>query len=99
MKIAMTAPRQADVRAWPRPTATALYRLAGLLTAVGVPTLFWTFALVLATKGAGVAIGAPALTAFGLIVAAWSLVGAALAMGSRERSPITERSSARPDQM
>ncbi|TMJ75633.1 MAG: hypothetical protein E6G91_05690 [Alphaproteobacteria bacterium] len=56
--------------------------MAGLAIAIGVPTLFWTFAIALATKGAGVVIGAPALAAFGVIIAAWCLVGAALVMGA-----------------
>lgn len=83
MKLAMTAAPRIHQPAWPRPTAAALYRVAGLLIAVGVPTLFWTVALALATKGFGIAIGAPALAAFGLIVAAWCLVGASLVMGNR----------------
>jgi hypothetical protein len=65
-----------------RQTATALYRMAGLAIAIGVPTLFWTFALALATKGTGVVVGAPALAAFSVIIAAWCLVGAALVMGA-----------------
>jgi len=55
-----------------------------LLIAVGVPTLFWTIALVLAAKTFGVPVGAPALATCGLIVAAWCLVGASLVMGNRE---------------
>jgi hypothetical protein len=84
MKLTIEAAPRIHLPAWPRPTAAALYRVAGLLIAVGVPTLFWTFALALVTKGAGIAIGAPALATFGLIVAAWCLVGASLAMGNRE---------------
>jgi len=57
--------------------------MAGLAIAVGVPTLFWTFALALATKGTGTTIGIPALMGFGVIVAAWCFVGAALVMGDR----------------
>ena len=37
----------------------------------------------LVTKGAGIAIAPPTLAAFGLIVAAWCLLGASLVMGNR----------------
>lgn len=83
MKVAMTAAPQVHLTAWSCPAADAPYRVAGLLIAVGVPTLFWTLALVLVTKGVGVSIGAPALAAFGSIVAAWCLVGASLVMSNR----------------
>jgi hypothetical protein len=83
MKIAIATAPHFRLPAWPRHTGSALYRMAGLAIAIGVPTLFWTFALALATKGTGVVIGAPALAAFGLIIAAWCLVGAALVMGNR----------------
>ena len=79
-----TAAAQAHLPAWPRPTAAALYRMAGLLIAVGVPTLFWTFALVLATKGAGIAIGGAGAGGLRPVVAAWCLVGASLVMGNRD---------------
>jgi len=80
MKIAMPSAAQAYMQAWFRPTATTLFRLTGLLIAVSVPTGFWTFALMLATMGAGVAIEPPALAAFSLAVATWCLVVAALIM-------------------
>ena len=80
MKIAMPSAALAHMQAWPRPTTAMLFRLTGLLIAVSVPTGFWTFALMLATKGAGVAIEPPALAAFSFVVAAWCLVIAALVM-------------------
>ncbi len=83
MKVAIAAVPRLHLPAWPRQTAAALYRIAGLAIAIGVPTLFWTFALALATNGHGIAIGAPALMGFGVIIAAWSLVGASLVMGNR----------------
>ena len=92
MKLAMTAAPRTDLPAWPRPAAAVLYRLAGLLIAVGVPTLFWTAALMLAAKSFGVVIGAPALAICGLIVAVWCLLGAALVMGNRD----TDRHDPRP---
>ena len=78
MKTAIATVSHPRLPAWPRQTGAALYRMAGLAIAIGVPTLFWTFALALATT-----IGVPALMAFGVIVAAWCLVGAALVMGNR----------------
>ena len=83
MKIAIAAVFHLRLPAWPHQTGAALYRMAGLAIAVGVPTLFWTFALALATKGTGTTIGIPALMGFGVIVAAWCFVGAALVMGDR----------------
>ena len=80
------APRMISLPAWPRPTAAALYRIAGVLIAAGLPTLFWTIALVLAAKGMGVALGAPALAAFGLFVAVWCLAGAALVIGRSDNA-------------
>jgi hypothetical protein len=82
MKAAITALPHLHVSAWPRPTAAALYRMTGLAIAIGVPTLFWTLAFVLATKSAGFAVGAPAVAAFGLFIAAWCVVGASLVMGT-----------------
>ena len=83
MKIAIAAVSHLRLPARPHQTGAALYRMAGLAIAIGVPTLFWTFALALATKGTGTTIGVPALMGFGMIVAAWCLVGAALVMGNR----------------
>jgi hypothetical protein len=83
MKLAVTDAPMHHLPVWPRPTAAALYRLVGLTIAVGVPTLFWTLALMLMAKALGFAVGAPALAILGLIVVAWCLVGAALAMGKR----------------
>jgi hypothetical protein len=83
MKLAIEAAPQIHLPAWPRPTAAALYRVAGLLIAVGVPALSWTFALAMVTKGAGIAVGAPALATFGVVVAVWCLVVASLVMGNR----------------
>ena len=82
MKIAIADASHLRLPARPHQTGTALYRMAGLAIAIGVPTLFWTFALALATKGTGVVVGAPALAAFSVIIAAWCLVGAALVMGA-----------------
>jgi hypothetical protein len=83
MKTAIATVSHPRLPAWPRQTGAALYRMAGLAIAIGVPTLFWTFALALATNSLGTTIGVPALMAFGVIVAAWCLVGAALVMGNR----------------
>jgi hypothetical protein len=84
MKLAMTATPRVEFLTWRRPKSAVLYRAAGLMIAVSVPTLFWTIAILLATKALGVAIAAPALTAFGVIVATWCLVSAALVMSNRE---------------
>jgi hypothetical protein len=83
MKLAIAAAPRMHLPAWPRATAAALYRMGGLLVAVGVPALFWTLALMLVTKSAGIPIAPPTLAAFGLIVAAWCLLGASLVMGNR----------------
>ena len=83
MKLATAAAPRVHLPAWPRPTAAALYRVAGLLIAVGVPTLFWTFALALATKGVGITVERRLATC-SLIVAASCLVGASLVMSNRE---------------
>lgn len=83
MKIAIAAVPHFRLPAWPCQPAAALYKMAGLAIAIGVPTLFWTFVLALATKGTGVVIGAPALAAFGVTIAAWCLLGATLVMGNR----------------
>ena len=83
MKLAIADVSQLRLPARPRPTAAALYRMAGLAIAIGVPTLFWTLAVALATKATGVVVvAAPALAAFGVIIAAWCLAGAALVMGA-----------------
>jgi hypothetical protein len=63
-------------------TAARSYRLAGLLIAVGVPTLFWTFALTLVSHALGVVLGGAALISFTASVAGWSLIGSSLAMSS-----------------
>jgi len=55
-----------------------------LLIAVGVPTLFWTAALLLATNSLDLPIGGATLTCFGLVVAAVCLVGASAVMGASE---------------
>jgi hypothetical protein len=83
MKLATTAAPRA-LPAWPRPSADKLYKVAGLLLAVGVPTLFWTVALMLATKAFGITVGAPVLAICSLIVAGWCLVGASLVMSNRD---------------
>jgi hypothetical protein len=83
MKVAITAIPHLHPAAWPRPTAAALYRMAGLAIVIGVPTLFWTCALVLATQGAGIAIGAPMVAAFALFIAAGCVVVASLVMVDR----------------
>ena len=44
MKLAIAAAPRMHLPAWPRATAAALYRMVGLLVAVGVPALFWTLA-------------------------------------------------------
>ena len=83
MKVAITAVPNLDLPAWPGHAAVAAYRMAGLAIAVGVPTLFWTLACVLAAHGLGISIGAPALLGVGVSVAAWCLVTAPLVMGNR----------------
>ena len=83
MKLAIEAPRIRPPT-WTIPTPTALYRVAGLLITVCVPTLFWTLVLLLVTKGAGMDIGAAALAAFASSVAVLSMVGASMFMGSRD---------------
>ena len=83
MKVAIAAVPHLRLSVWPRQTAAALYRMAGLVIAIGVPTLFWTFVLAFATKGLGIAIGAPAVVGFGVIIAVWCLVGASLVMSNR----------------
>ena len=87
MKIAMPAAGAARLPIWPRLTAKMLYRLAGLLIAVCVPTTFWTFALVLTTKGTGVSLEPPALFSFSCVVAAWCLVVAMLVTDPKSRDP------------
>jgi hypothetical protein len=82
MKVAIAAVPHVHLPAWPRPTA-AIYSTIGLLIAVGVPTVFWTLALMFATNGAGIAVATPALAAFGLAVAAWCLLSASRVMGMR----------------
>jgi hypothetical protein len=82
MKIATTTAPQVHLPGWSPSTAARLYRIAGLLVAVGVPALFWICALVLLAKSIGIAIGAPVLAAVGIIIAAWCLVCTALVMGT-----------------
>jgi hypothetical protein len=82
MKLATTAAPRLLLPAWPRPTAAALYRLAGLAIAFAVPALFWMLAVMLAAKVMGFAVATPALWV-GLIVAAWCLAAAALVMDNR----------------
>ena len=83
MKLAIEAPRMRPPM-WTIPTPTALYRVAGLLVTVCVPTLFWTLVLLLVTNGAGIDIGATTLAAFASSVAVLSMVGASMFMGSRD---------------
>ena len=66
-----------------RELANTLYRLGGVVTAVSFSSAFWVLALVLATNAAGVMIGAPVLTAFGLAVAAFCLIGLTAIMADR----------------
>jgi hypothetical protein len=61
-------------------TAARSYRVAGLLIAVGVPTLFWTFALTLVSHALGVVLGGAAFIGFTASVAGWSLIGSSLVM-------------------
>ena len=91
MKLAIAAAPRMHLPAWSHPTVAALYRMAGLLIAAGVPALFWTLALMLVTKGTDIAIGVRSLAAFGMAVAAWCLVAAALVMGKRKVVPLTQR--------
>jgi hypothetical protein len=81
MKVAIAAAPRVHLLAWPRPAEAAIYRMVGLLIAVGAPTLFWTLALLFVTNSVGIAIGTPASAAFGLIVAAWCLASASRVMG------------------
>ena len=74
MKITITDARFSDE------TAARSYRLAGLLIAVGVPTLFWTSALALVSHAFGVVLGEAAFIGFTASVAGWSLIGSSLVM-------------------
>lgn len=95
MKFAMPSPAQVQLA--PRPgTVRKLFRLIGLSIAVGVPTAFWTLALMLMTKGAGVSLEPPALVSFSSAVAAWCLVVAILVTARKARHPGVLVSSAVP---
>ena len=59
------------------------FRAVGLLIAVVVPTAFWVLALQVVSRVAGFTISTPALTAFGLGIAACCFVGAAVVMHGR----------------
>jgi hypothetical protein len=87
MKTVMHAAPQTYMQPWPRPTATMLFRLTGLLVAISVPTAFWTLALMLTTSSAGVALEPPALVGFSCVVAAWCLVVSMLLMDPKCRNP------------
>jgi hypothetical protein len=66
-----------------RQATDAAYKAAGLLIAVGFPTLFWVTALSLLTKPLGISMSAAGLTGIGLVIAAICFVGSALVMGER----------------
>jgi hypothetical protein len=74
MKLNITDARFSDE------IAARSYRLAGLLIAIGVPTLFWTSALALVSHALGVVVAEAALIGFTASVAGWSLIGSSLAM-------------------
>jgi hypothetical protein len=59
------------------------FRVVGLLIAVVVPTAFWVLALQVVSKVGGFTTSAPALTTFGLVIAACCFVGAAVVMSGR----------------
>ena len=60
-------------------------KLAGLLTAVTVPTGFWTGAIWLGGKSLNIAIDAPELVALCFVVASLSLIVAAVTMSAHGR--------------
>ena len=75
-----------DLPARPQQSHATL-RLIGLLLAICVPTAFWVFVLQLGSKAAGIAIGAPIMTAFGLAVACCCFVVTAVVMRAGVSEP------------
>lgn len=67
----------------PRQATDAAYKAAGLLIAVGFPTLFWVTALSFLMKPLGISMSAAGLTGIGLAIAAICFVGAGVVMGER----------------
>jgi hypothetical protein len=83
MKVAFAIAPALRLPAFSRRAVARSWRLAGLLLAVGVPTLFWTFALSLLGKALGFEIGSGMLIAVGVAVGMLSLIGASLVMAVR----------------
>jgi hypothetical protein len=76
MKAAIDIAPWRDQLAPPRQRTDASYKAAGLLIAVGFPTLFWVTALGLLTKSFGIAMSVAGLASIGLVIAAIAFVGA-----------------------
>jgi hypothetical protein len=76
MKAAIEIAPWRDQLAKPRRSTDAWYKMAGLVVAVGIPTLFWVAALGLLTKSLGIAMSVAGLASIGLVIAAIAFVGA-----------------------
>jgi hypothetical protein len=83
MKAAIDIAPWRDRLAPPRQATEASYKAAGLLIAVGFPTLFWVTALSFLMKPLGISMSAAGLTGIGLVIAAICFVGSALIMSER----------------
>ena len=84
MKAAIELAPWRDQVARPRQRTAASYKVAGLVIAVGFPTLFWVTALGLLTKSLGISMSGAGLTGIGLVIAAICFVGSALVMAERQ---------------
>lgn len=83
MKVAFAIAPALRLPAFSQRAAARSWRLAGLLLAVGVPTLFWTFALSLLGHALGFEIRSGMLVAVGVAVGMLSLISASLVMAVR----------------
>jgi hypothetical protein len=82
MKVTITDARGEQLRCMSHDSPTRSYRLAGVLIAVGVPTLFWSCVIALVSDALDVALGATVLVGAAASIAASTLVGSSLTMAS-----------------
>jgi hypothetical protein len=78
-----------------RQPADAWYGVAGLVIAVGFPTLFWVTALGLLSKSVGVAVSVAGLVSIGAVIAAICFVGSVVVMTQARQSSSEEATLSR----
>jgi hypothetical protein len=83
MKLATTAVPALPLSSRPSLPSCLLYRLAFILLVVGVPVLFWTSLIALASRALAIDIGPTGLISCALVVGLVCLVAAAAVTSGR----------------